>query len=122
MRDLFIRVIVYVVALTVACAGVAASFAFFCFAIFAFLSTLMAPAFAALLTAFVILFVAFLVVAAVIAWARARARYRSDKDLFTTGRVLGAIFARRFRDYAEENPQASLLMSLAAGFFSGVGR
>jgi hypothetical protein len=77
---------------------------------------------AALTTAVLILIAGFFIVAAVMAWARARIRNRTENDSFAAGRAIGAMFQRHFDTFAEENPRASLFMSLISGFFAGANR
>ena len=100
LRGLFRRFASYVIALVVAAVGVAASFAFVCFAVYAGFATLISPPLAALATAFAILLVTVLLVA--IAVSVARLRTRAEKDAVATGRALGG-----------------LLMALVDGFRAG---
>jgi hypothetical protein len=120
VRDIFSRIAVWLVLVVVACTGIAVSLGYFFFAIFAAFSSLMPPALAALATGFAILVATFLIVAIGTVWARGRRR--PEQDTHATGRALGAMFSGKFRDFADENPRASTLMSLVAGFFSAVGR
>lgn len=122
MRDLAARVVALLISLTIMCAAAAASFGFFCFAIFSWLSALMPTALAAAATGFAVLVPAALVVMAVHAWLRARAPRRPSGDPFGAGLALGAVFARQFGSFVAENPRASLLASLAAGFLAGASQ
>jgi hypothetical protein len=120
VRSIFARIGLYLIVAVIVSTGIIASFAFFCLSIYASLSDLMSPPLAALVTGFAILIVTFLVAATVTALARTRRRPKDDT--FASGLALGAMFAEKFRSYAEENPRASFLMSLIAGFMSGANR
>jgi uncharacterized membrane protein YbhN (UPF0104 family) len=120
--ELAIRIGVVVVTIVIACAGLSASFGFLCFAIYAWLSTFMPAAPAAVVTALAVLLGTALIVAAAIAWLSARSRRRVEKGPFAFGKALGEMFGERYRSYMAEKPNASLLVSLVAGFMSGADR
>ena len=120
MRGIFKRVALFLVALVVACVGAAASFAYFCYAIFAAYAIILSPPLAALATGSTILIVTAALVG--IAVATARAPRRRESDTFTAGRALGSLFAEIFRAFAKEDSKASVLMSLISGFFAGAKR
>jgi hypothetical protein len=89
MRGLFRRLAAYLIALVIAALGVAASFAFFLFAIYRGFETLLSPPLAALVTGFAILLVTIFLVA--IAVSVARLRTRAEKDAVATGRAIGGL-------------------------------
>ena len=113
------KVAVFSIALLVVCAGILASFAFLCVAVYDGWAAVVSPAAAALLSGACVLFAAFVIAGIVVLVGRIRRR--DSSDVFSAGRTIGAIFAKRFREFAEENPRASFLMSFLAGFAAGSG-
>jgi hypothetical protein len=122
VREFFLRFVVILVAVVIACAGVTASFGFFCFALYAWLATILSSALAALLTGFLILLATALIGACVGAWLRGRARRPKDKSPFAFGKALGEMFGAQYRTFMKENPSASTIMSVVAGFMTGADR
>ena len=108
----------FFLALLVACVGVVTAFAFVCLALYDGWLYVFSPAIAALVTSVTVLVVTALIVGMFVLMGRGR---RDTSDAYSAGRTIGSLFAKRFRSYAEENPHASLLMSLLAGFAAGTG-
>jgi len=113
------RVAAILLAIMVVLLGIMGAFVLACVALYAAMTGLMAPPFAALASAAIVLAGALVVAVLVVAigWRGVR-RSRQD-SLFVAGSAIGALLADRVQQFAEENPRASLLMSLLAGFMSG---
>jgi hypothetical protein len=119
MRALVTRVAIMLVSLVVAAVGMATSFVFFCFALYAALCSLLSPALAALASGAIVFISTVFIVLIANALGRAMTRRRLSDNPIAAGRALGAMFARQFQSFSAKNPGASLLMALFAGFVSG---
>jgi len=116
------RIAAILLAIVIVLLGVMGAFILCCVALYAAMAGLMAPPFAALASAAIVLAGAMLVALLVVAigW---RSRRRSGQDsLYTAGNAIGTLMADRVAEFAEENPRASLVMSLLAGFMAGTRR
>ena len=119
MRALATRFAILIVSLFVAAVGMATSFVFFCFALYAALCSVLPPALAALASGVLVFISTVVMVLIANAIGRAMTRRRLADSPIAAGRALGAMFARQFQSFSAKNPGASLLMALFAGFMSG---
>jgi hypothetical protein len=119
MRAIALRIAIMLVSIAVAVVGMATSFVFFCFALYAALCSVLSPALAALASGAIVFFSTIFVVLIANLLGRAITRRRLPDNPIAAGRALGAMFAQQFQSFSEKNPRASFLMSLFAGFVSG---
>lgn len=122
MRGLSVRIATTLVAVLIATAGVVGAFALSCTALYAFLASVLSPPLAALAASAIVLVTALLLAGLVFAIGWRRGRRRREGSLFVAGQAIGALLADRVHEFADENPRASVLMSLLAGFVSGTRR
>jgi hypothetical protein len=113
------RIMTGLLALFIAMIGIIGAFALLCTALYAFMAGMMPPPLAALAAGAVVLMTAFLFALLVVAIGWSDRRRRREDSLFVAGRAIGALLADRIQQFSDENPRASLFMSLLAGFVSG---
>jgi hypothetical protein len=83
------------------------------------MSGLMPPPLAALVSGAIVLLTALLFASLVVAIGWRGGRRKREDRMFIAGRAIGLLLAERVQELAEENPRASLLLSLLAGFVAG---
>ncbi len=113
------RIVTILLALFIVLVGVAGAFALSCMALYAFMADMMPPPLAALAASAIVLATALLLALLVMAIGWGGRRRRGEDGLFAAGRAIGSLLADRVQEFADENPRASLLMSLLAGFIAG---
>jgi hypothetical protein len=113
------RIATILLALFIAIVGLVGAFALSCTALYAFMADTMPPPLAALAASAIVFATALLLVLLVLAIGWRGGRRRGEDSLFVAGRAIGSLLADRAQEFADENPPASLLMSLLAGFIAG---
>lgn len=116
------RIAAILLAIIVALLGVVGAFVLSCVALYEVMAGVMAPPLAALVSAAIVLGGALVVALLVVAIGWRGVRRSSQDSLFVAGSAIGTLLADRVQQFAEENPRASLVMSLLAGFISGARR